>query len=67
MAIRCCNGCVPPKRHLACWETCPDYAREKEKHRAEKERIKKAKQEEQVIDSYIASHAERTRKRLKKK
>ena len=42
MAIRCCNGCVPPKRHLACWETCPDYAREKEKHRAEKERIKKS-------------------------
>ena len=25
MSIKCCNGCVPPKRHEACWGHCPDY------------------------------------------
>lgn len=20
-----CKGCVPPKRHEACWDTCPEY------------------------------------------
>lgn len=34
MAIRCCNGCVPPKRHVGCHGTCPDYIREKAEHDA---------------------------------
>lgn len=25
MAIRCCNGCVLPKRHDKCHAHCPDY------------------------------------------
>lgn len=29
MGIKCCHYCVPPKRHTACWDTCPDYIREK--------------------------------------
>ena len=29
MAIKCCNGCAPPKRHEACWGHCPDFAAEK--------------------------------------
>ena len=29
MSIKCCHHCVPPKRHLACWDTCPDYIAEK--------------------------------------
>ena len=36
MSIRCCNGCVPPKRHEACWGHCPDYAAEKAVHDAQK-------------------------------
>ena len=36
MAIRCCNGCVPPKRHEACWGHCPDYIAAKAVHDAEK-------------------------------
>lgn len=38
MAIKCCNGCVPPKRHEACWGHCPEYIAEKaayEKRKAE--------------------------------
>ena len=42
MAIKCCYGCVPPKRHKACWGHCPDYAKEKaideEKKAAENKR-----------------------------
>ena len=29
MAIKCCNGCVPPKRSPTCHGSCPDYIREK--------------------------------------
>ena len=36
MAIKCCNGCVAPKRHTACWDHCPEYAAEK----AEYEKLK---------------------------
>lgn len=23
--IKCCHGCVPPKRHEKCHDHCPDY------------------------------------------
>lgn len=36
MAIKCCEHCVPPKRHEACWGHCPEYQAE----RAEYERLK---------------------------
>ena len=29
MAIKCCLGCKPPKRHQACWGHCPEYLAEK--------------------------------------
>lgn len=32
MPIRCCNGCVPPKRAPTCHSDCPDYIREKAEH-----------------------------------
>ena len=32
MSIKCCNGCVAPKRHTACWGHCPDYLKEKEEY-----------------------------------
>lgn len=44
--INCCHFCVPPKRHTACWDHCPEYAAEKAKHEklkaadAEKRRVK---------------------------
>lgn len=34
MAIKCCNGCVPPKRNPTCHGSCPDYIREKAAHDA---------------------------------
>ena len=41
MAITCCNGCVPPKRHGECHTTCPEYTQQKAQHEAERERINK--------------------------
>lgn len=32
MAIKCCRGCVAPKRHTACWDHCPEYLAEKAEH-----------------------------------
>lgn len=29
MGVKCCYGCVPPKRHEACWDHCPEYKAEK--------------------------------------
>lgn len=37
MAITCCHYCVPPKRHTACWDHCPEYLEQKAKHDAQKE------------------------------
>jgi hypothetical protein len=35
--MKCCHHCVPPKRHTACWDTCPDYIAEKAEDDAKKE------------------------------
>ena len=34
MAIRCCNGCVAPKRYPGGHSVCPDYIKEKAEHDA---------------------------------
>ena len=36
MAIKCCFGCVAPKRHTACWDHCPEYIAEKEQEEKKK-------------------------------
>ena len=40
--INCCKDCVPPKRHTACWGTCPEYIAEKEAEAQRKADEKKA-------------------------
>ena len=32
--INCCHHCVPPKRHTACWDHCPEYLKEKAEYEA---------------------------------
>lgn len=34
--IHCCEHCVPPKRHTACWGHCPEYLKEKADYEARK-------------------------------
>lgn len=39
--IRCCEGCVAPKRYPGCHATCPEYLQEKEEYEARKAEIDK--------------------------
>lgn len=32
MAIKCCFGCVAPKRYPGCQDHCPEYAEQKVQH-----------------------------------
>jgi hypothetical protein len=41
MAIKCCKGCVAPKRHEGCWGHCPEYIEAKAIHDAQNEAIRK--------------------------
>lgn len=52
MAIKCCYGCVAPKRHPGCHGRCPEYLSEK----AEYDRQKAAYDEKQRIDNAIYSN-----------
>jgi len=44
--IKCCNGCVAPKRYPGCHDHCPEYAAEKaeyEKLKAKDDKRRKVK------------------------
>lgn len=43
--IRCCYGCVPPKRSPTCHGTCPDYIAAK----AENDRLVEQQRQENAI------------------
>ena len=61
--IKCCQFCVPPKRHTACWGHCPDYAAE----RAELDRRKEADAKKRKVKNDIYNQrSERVTKVLKK-
>lgn len=34
MGIKCCSGCVAPKRYPGCHGSCPEYIQEKADHDA---------------------------------
>ncbi len=46
-----CKGCVPPKRHINCHATCPDYLEAKEKHEQELEMERKARRSRDDADT----------------
>ena len=37
MSIKCCHGCVAPKRYSGCGDRCPEYKEEKAQAQAEKQ------------------------------
>lgn len=52
MAIKCCNGCVPPKRNPGCHGRCPEYLAEK----AEYDRLMAQDREKRDIGNAIYSN-----------
>lgn len=44
MAIKCCNGCVPPKRYPGCHDHCEEYIKEKEAHNQRKAELDRDRQ-----------------------
>lgn len=59
MAIKCCEHCVAPKRHVACWDHCPEYQAE----RAEYERLKAQDDQRRTVKNSI--YLQRTDKVVK--
>lgn len=44
MAIKCCNGCVAPKRHPGCHDHCEKYQKAKAEYDERKEAERKQKE-----------------------
>lgn len=42
--IKCCYGCVAPKRHPGCHDHCPEYLSEKFVHDQQREEANKKKE-----------------------
>lgn len=64
--ISCCRYCVPPKRHTACWDHCPEYLQEKADYEAQKAERRKQEMIRQGLDAQISASVNRAKKGGKK-
>ena len=51
-AVKCCKGCVPPKRYPGCGDHCKEYKEEKAQYKADIKREKEFKKNHPAISSY---------------
>ena len=64
MAIKCCNGCVPPKRNPYCHGSCPEYLAEK----AEYDRLMAIEHERnKSLGEYYSLRSQKVIKALKRR
>lgn len=65
--IKCCLGCVPPRRTPTCHVTCPDYIREKAEHEKKREAEFRRREADQgvrdMLNQGVAKQAKRRRGR----
>lgn len=61
--IRCCQECVPPKRHVGCHGTCEEYIKERAELDESKEEERKNRLQDYTITHYDISKMERMRKK----
>lgn len=56
--ISCCRHCVPPKRHTACWDHCPEYQKERAEYDVQKakEKVRKG------LDAQMIASVNRAKK-----
>lgn len=64
--IKCCNGCVPPKRQVGCHVWCEAYLAEKAMNDADKNRIYNGRVKESALRQQKIDACERYKKRYGK-
>lgn len=64
-AIKCCKGCVAPKRYPGCGSHCKEYKEEKAKYLADKQREKEYLSNNPVIKEYDFNRVRSTASRKK--
>ena len=65
--IKCCAGCVAPKRHPGCHSTCSEYIKEKAEHDAEREHIRREKDSQLATDQFFLCSINKIKKRARKR
>lgn len=63
MGIYSCKGCVAPKRHPGCHDTCPEYQEEKAAYDKRKEQHDKEKTVSQGIYEQVTRGVRKAGKR----
>lgn len=61
--MKCCMNCVAPKRHEACWGSCPEYLKEKAEHDQKKAELYKRSRVSWDIYFSRADRVDKARKR----
>ena len=64
MAIKCCIGCVIPKRYPGCHDHCEEYRREKEAHDRRKAELD---QENRISAAIYINRGNKVEKVLRKR
>lgn len=65
--ITCCKDCTPPKRHAACWDTCPEYLEQKKAREEYLEKVRQGRQEQRAgVSERTLTHTHRNGKQIKK-
>ena len=52
VGIQCCRYCVPPKRHIGCHGTCPDYEKERKQLQQDKAKIRENYMQNSTITKF---------------
>lgn len=60
--IKCCKGCVAPKRHPGCHDHCPEYIAEKAEYDAKKAEAYKMKAIRERLDGQQVAAVYRAKK-----
>lgn len=63
--IKCCKKCVPPKRHAACHDSCPEYQAERAAYQREKMNFFEVESSQWKADSYLGDVCRRIKSKTK--
>lgn len=55
----CCKDCVPPQREPGCHGKCEDYIRDKAKREELNEKIKKERNKDKELNSFLSKMSQR--------